>query len=150
MTNSLRPVYTVLTSLLIVISLTGCKKDTVSAPVETDNHTISIINGGSNTSTVTPKQFTYMVVTPTDLSSSPLTYSFVSNPNTTVPVKINIPKTGFYKLQIYVAQGGQSIWWNSLALAVNGTTPVTLMTNNVGYADNSYAVGIRSSGNDIR
>jgi len=85
----------------------------------------------------------------TDQSSAAISATFVSSAYTTIPVDITIPKTGTYKIQIYTIQGGQGIWWNSIAMAIGGTTTASFSANNMGYFDNSYVASIRSDGNDI-
>lgn len=130
--------------MISVFSFSGCGTNESKT-----NHTIIINNAGSNTIECSARQFTLITVEPTDSSSSELKYTFVSNPNTTISVGIKIPKTGFYKLTFSLYEGGPSIWWDSIALQTGSTTDVVLSTNNVGFYDNSYVAGIRSSGNDI-
>ena len=70
-------------------------------------------------------------------------------PLTTINVKLEIPETGTYKITFFVADIDSCIWWDSIALEVDGTTNVILYTNNMGFHDNSYIAGIKSSGENI-
>jgi tetratricopeptide (TPR) repeat protein len=97
---------------------------TLTATLE--NHTITITNYTHLTQNEPARQFTYMTIAPVDSTSPEVGYTFVSNPGTTVSVKIYIPKTGFYKVRIYLYENGPSIWWDRLALAVDGKTEVNL------------------------
>jgi hypothetical protein len=89
-----------------------------------------------------------MTIAPVDSSSPEVGYTFVSNPGTTVSVKIYIPKTGFYKVRIYLYENGPSIWWDSFALGIGGTTNIELRAL-IRFLPNSRAGGIRPSGSDI-
>lgn len=137
--------------LITVVLYMGCgddEKDSITN-TDTDNHTIVLINGGTNTTECTARQFTRVELNPTQEPSSTISKSFVSNPMTTINIELKIPETGTYKITFFVADIDSSIWWDSIALAVNGTTNATLSTNNVGFYDNSYVASIRSSGDNI-
>lgn len=134
------------TALMVIVAsvwLLACGSGSDAA---TSNHTLTIQNYGTNTTICTGRQFTTLRVTPSGGVAT--LYDFVSSPSTTVTVGLQLPQTGTYELRVFTA-GGQSIYWSDLAMAVGGTTPVSLFTNNVGFYDNSYASGLHSSGNDI-
>lgn len=111
------------------------------------NHVITIENAGTNTVQCVARQFTRLTLTPSGGGTS-TSYDFVCSPQTSVTVPVTLPQTGTYTLRI-ATQTGAAIWWDDLAMAVGGTTSVALSTNNVGFFDNSYAAGLRSTGNDI-
>jgi len=143
-----------LTALMIsfLVFLSSCGKENSTSPVE--NHTIYISNEGSSSNPqdpngVTAKQFTSLKLTPTDSSSESVTYNFVSNPGTTISVKVNVPKINQYTIVVYTADG-QFIFWNSIAMAPDGTTTITLMANSNGFTDNSRCNGIPPDGSNIR
>ena len=137
--------------LLAAMFLAGCgddNKDTITNN-DTNNHTIVLVNNGTNTVECTARQFTRVELSPTQDPSSTISKSFVSNPNTTTNIELEIPETGTYKITFYVADIDSCIWWDSIAIEVDGTTNVILITNNMGFHDNSYIAGIRSSGDNI-
>ena len=146
------PITLPLIALIIAAALCGgCgddEKDTITN-TDTSNHTIVLVNSGTNTVECVARQFVRLELVPASDPSSPITKTFVSNPNTTINVELTIPETGDYKMTFYVAGIDSCIWWNSIALEVNGSTDVTLNTNNMGFYDNSYVAGIRSSGDNI-
>lgn len=111
------------------------------------NHTVTIQNGGTNTVECVARQFTRLTLTPTG-GGATADHEFVSSPGTTIDVPVALPATGTFALRIYTP-AGHSIWWDGLGMAVGGTTPVSLQTINTGFYPNSYAAGLRSTGNDI-
>lgn len=134
------------TALMVIVTgvwLLACGS---ASDTPDSNHTVTITNGGTNTVQCTGRQFTMLRVTPSGGVAAQ--YDFVSSPSTTLAVGIHLPAAGTYELRLFTA-GGQSIFWTDLAMAVGGTTPVSLSTNNAGFYDNSYAAGLHSSGNDI-
>jgi len=138
-----------LTALMIslVVFLSSCGKENSTSPVE--NHTIYISNEGtSNPYGVHAKQFTSLKLTPTDSSSESVTYNFVSNPGTTISVKVKVPTIKQYKIVVYTAEG-QFIFWNSIAMAPDGTTTIKLLANSNGFTDNSRCNGIPPDGSNI-
>ena len=138
-------------SLLIAVAqYMGCSDDKDSVTnSDTSNHTIVLINNGTNTTECAARQFTRVELKPADDPSTTITEYFVSNPNSTVNVTLEIPETGNYSITFYVASIDASIWWDSIALEVGGSTDAILFTNNTGFYDNSYVAGIRSSGDNI-
>ncbi|MDP4292530.1 MAG: hypothetical protein Q8908_15735 [Bacteroidota bacterium] len=138
-------VLTVFTVALVVV-IGSCTK-TGNTP--SGNHTIDINNSGSNNTICNPKQFTSLTLTPVDGSSAAVTYNFVSNPLAgDVLLKVNIAANKVYKIVVFAANG-KSIWWNSVAMAVNGNTNIGLYTNTNGYSDNSYCNSIHCDGTNI-
>jgi hypothetical protein len=139
-------------ALLIAVAFCmGCsddKKDSVTN-TDTGNHTIVLINDGTNTVECAARQFTRVELTPTDDPSTTITEYFVSTPNTTINITLAIPETGNYMITFYVADIDVSIWWDSIALEVGGSTEAILYANITGFYDNSYVAGIRSSGDNI-
>ncbi len=137
--------------LITFVLYMGCsddEKDSITN-TDTDNHTIVLINGGTNTTECTARQFTRVELNPVQDASSTISKSFVSNPNTTINIELKIPETDTYKITFFVAGIDSCIWWDSIALEVGGTTNATLSTNNMGFHDNSYVASIRSSGDNI-
>lgn len=116
-------------------------------PQSTANHTLTIQNSGTNTVQCVARQFSRLTITPSS-GGTAVEYAFVSSPTTSVDIPVTLPQTGTFDLRVYTP-AGSSIWWNGLAMAAGGTTPVSLSTNNMGFYDNSYAAGLRSTGNDI-
>ncbi len=143
--------YTISILLVSIVFCAGCSGDDKDTIVDndTDNHTIVLHNGGSNTVECTARQFTRIELIPTQGPASTISKAYVSNPNSTINIELTIPETGTYKISFFVADIDSCIWWDSIALEVDGTTNATLSTNNVGFYDNSYVASIRSSGNNI-
>jgi len=98
---------------VLVLSFTGCKK---SDNANSSNHTIFLYNYGSTDPGSFPaKQFTYMTITPVDLSSAPMEFTFLSKyMDPTLSISVKLPKTTSYKIAIYLTKGGQYLWWNSV------------------------------------
>ena len=130
--------------------VSSCGDDDESiANVETSNHTIVLVNGGTNTDECTARQFVRVDIAPTGNPSAIISTTFVSNPNTTIDIDLTIPQTDSYRISFHVADIGSSIWWDSIALETGASTDATLSTINTGFFSNSYVASIRSSGNDI-
>ncbi|MCJ7569715.1 MAG: hypothetical protein MUO58_19585 [Anaerolineales bacterium] len=143
--------YTISILLVSIVFCIGCSNDDKNTIVDNDtnNHTIVLQNGGSNTVECTARQFTRIELIPTQNPASTISKTFVSNPNSTIDIEMTIPETGTYKITFFVADIDSCIWWDSIALELYGTTNATLSTHNVGFNDNSYVASIRSSGNNI-
>lgn len=133
----------ILMALALIVSACGGGGGGGDSAGASTNHTVTIANNGSNTTQLPSEQFTYMVITPTDHSSAAISASFVSSPETTISVDITIPKTTTYRVEIFTVQGGSSLSWSSIAMAVGGTTSCTISRNNMGYHDNTYMAGIQ-------
>ena len=146
------PITLPLIALIVTAALcAGCsddEKDTITN-TDTSNHTIALTNNGTNTVECVARQFVRLELVPASEPSSTITETFVSNPNSTIDVELTIPGTDDYKMTFYIAGIDSCIWWDSIALEVDGTTDVILCTNNMGFYDNSYVAGIRSSGDNI-
>jgi hypothetical protein len=111
----------------------SCKKD---SDTTVTNHTINIISQNSNN----PVQFTYLIITPTDGSSAPIRNDFVLNPGNTLTIKVKLPGTGSYKIEV----GGpsQTILWASIMMdSNNGTTEIDLIKSTY-YCTNSRCSSI--------
>ena len=134
----------------IIVCVSGCDDDKESITYnETSNHTIVLVNGGTNTIECAARQFVRVELAPTQNPSAIFSKTFVSNPNTTIDIDLTIPQTDTYRISFHVADTGSSIWWDSIALETGGSTNATLSTINTGFYSNSYVASIRSSGNDI-
>jgi len=140
----------ILVLIPVVACLSSCGDDEDSITNnETSNHTIVLVNGGTNTIECTARQFARVELAPIQNPSAIISKTFVSNPNTTIDIDLTIPQTDTYRISFHVADIDSSIWWDSIALEAGGSTNATLSTINMGFYPNSYVAGIRSSGNDI-
>jgi hypothetical protein len=86
------------------------------------NHTVIIYSQPANN----PVQFGYLKITPTDAGSATIRNDFVLNPGNTLSIKVTLPKTGSYKIEV----GGpsQTILWASIMMdSNNGTTNIDLV-----------------------
>ena len=140
-------------AIFVVVLLGSCNKENNSSAE--GNHTIYITNNGSSTNPldtngVGPKQFTSLKLIPKDSTMTTVTFSFVSNPGTTISLKANIPAvTTMFKIVVYTAEG-QFIFWNSVAMIAGGTTTISLQANSNGFTDNSLCNGIPPDGSNIK
>ncbi|HET8733881.1 MAG TPA: hypothetical protein VFM45_08925 [Anaeromyxobacteraceae bacterium] len=133
---------TFLAALGLCLGLAAC-----GAGSDGGNHVVTIQNDGTNTVQCVARQFTRLTLTPS-AGGAARAYDFVCSPYASVEVHVTLPETGTYRLRLETPAGA-GIWWDGLAMAVGGTTTVAVSTNNVGFYDNSYAAGLRSTGNDI-
>jgi len=127
------------TAILLVVTvciagITSCNKDTDDTPAltATTNHTVTINSNPMGD----PVQFTSLKITPVDNSSPSVISNFVLNPNTEISVKINLPKTTSYKIEV-ISPSGINVFWNSIAMdANNGNTIIHLGSiGQSGYTD---------------
>jgi len=144
-------VFCIVPFLVVVLLCAGCGDedgDTITN-TEQSNHTIVLVNEGTNTVECVARQFTRLELIPSASTSTTITEIFVSNPNTTINIELDIPGSDTYRVSFFVAGIDSCIWWDSIALDTGGTTNAVLNTNNMGFYDNSYVAGIRSSGDNI-
>lgn len=125
--------------LLLCGALVGCGQEDGETP--TPNHRITLHNITGNVESTCAKQLTFLRVTPVS-DGPPIEVLFVSNPNSSMDLDITIPGMGYYSVEVFEAEGGQSIRWHSMALALGGTTTIFVQGINTGYLPNSACNGI--------
>ena len=133
-------------NVTILVLTSSCLKQDKSL-IDYSNYII-IQNGGSGSTRCGALQFASITVAPTDGSSAAVGYSFFNYPNTVTNVKVKLPASATYTLQVYTSLG-QSIWWDSIEMTTGGTTVIYIATTVNGFSDTSNCNGIPPDGNNL-
>jgi hypothetical protein len=112
------------------------------------SHNITISNGGSSSVRCGALQFSSITVAPTDGSSPTVTYPFISNPRTYTTVRVSLPETTTYTLQVFTPSGN-SMWWDSIEMETGGNSVIYIATTEQGFSATSNCNGISPSGNNL-
>ncbi|MCX6221939.1 MAG: hypothetical protein NTZ69_13245 [Bacteroidia bacterium] len=130
--------------IILITIISSCGSGTVPKDdTSTSNATIQIANSGNGSSSIAISlQFITIELTPTDGSSMTKAYSFVSTKGTSISVAVNLPKASSYKIRIYANDSVGFIQWNSIAMAIGGTTAVDLYSYGDSYKNGSKAAGL--------
>ena len=103
-------------------------------------HTFTVRN---NTSAA-HKQLTRIKVTPVN-GGATLTATFVCNYGETKSVPVAIPRTGNYTVRTY-SSDGQSMWWDSVALALPGSSTLDVFAAGYPVRFSGTCAGIPNDG----
>lgn len=120
--------------------------------VDTDppapNHKLQLYNYSGNLNRACAKQLQQLVLTP-EGDGAPIVRSFLSNPGDESIEWVYISEIEDYRIEVVESPGGESIWWDGMALAPGGTTTIFVEGINTGFTENSRCNTIFPTGSTL-
>lgn len=112
------------------------------------NHKVEIFNYSGNINRDCAQQLQQLVLTP-DGNGAPIVRTFISNPGDESVEWVYIPEIADYRIEVVERPGGESIWWDGLALGPGGTTTIFVEGINTGFTENSRCNSIVPTGSTL-
>jgi hypothetical protein len=130
--------------ITVALLLSGCDENPESAdPSAAEFHTFTI----ENLTQDSPKQLTRLEVTPYGTVDT-VSESLILNAGSNSQVKVAIPQTGHYTIQLY-ASDGQSIWWDNIELELPGASACAVRCSGSPATFWGTCAGVAEDGTDM-
>lgn len=122
--------------------------DTDTDPVLMPNHRFELYNYSGNINASCARQLLVLKLTPA-FDGDAIEETFVLNPGDELELDLTLAEEGSFRIEVLERMDGPSIWWDSVALGIHGTTSCFVTGINTGFLENSRCSGLAPSGSTM-